>query len=156
MKFKWWKLVFILPLNFALIICEISFIHNIKIKFKVQFDWFSVILHQSIKNDVLKFFITSLELQSSLLQFLCFKILVTLLSIMIMCKEMEDPIPFQVFMTWSWRIKMKKFIKLYHMYVGGPRAITCFNTGNLMFWDTCHHLLRSQDKVDRWCLVHVC
>ena len=37
------------------------------------------------------------------------------------------------------------------------RAVTCFNTWNLLLKDSNpYKLFRSRDKVDRWCLERVC
>ena len=36
------------------------------------------------------------------------------------------------------------------------RAITCFNTGNLIFKDQNPYQFRSRDKGDRWCLERAC
>ena len=36
------------------------------------------------------------------------------------------------------------------------RAVTCFNTGNLVFKDSNPHLFRNRDKGDRWCLERAC
>ena len=36
------------------------------------------------------------------------------------------------------------------------RAITCFNTGNLVFKDSNPHQMRTRNKGDRWCLGSAC
>ena len=44
----------------------------------------------------------------------------------------------------------------YEFDVMRARAITCFNTGNLVFKDTCPYLFRTRDQGDRKCLEPAC
>ena len=50
-----------------------------------------------------------------------------------------------------------KYIREHYEFdVMSARAITCFNTGNLVFKDTCPHMFRTRDQGSRSCLEPAC
>ena len=54
-------------------------------------------------------------------------------------------------------INTRKVIHEHHTFsTMEARAITCFNTGNLGFKDTCPNLFREKDITDRWCMFFGC